>query len=138
MPRQRLRSERRARAEKTVQASYQVRTTADGGAELDARELLDEVRGVIRGMLDAMSDQEIVGVGTSTFWHSLLGLDNRAEPLTPLYLWLDARSRDQAQWLRERVDQSAVHARVGCTIHWSYWPSKLLWLRQTQRRRSVG
>jgi gluconokinase len=119
---------------KPAQAAYQPQTTADGGAELDPRRLLECVRRVIHTELDLCTTEEIIGVGTTTFWHSLLGLDAHGEPTTPLYLWLDARSRDQAAWLREQVDEQAVHARVGCVIHWSYWPAKLLWLRQTQPR----
>ena len=117
---------------RAAQASYQPRTTADGGAELDARQLLDQVCGVMREVLRENRRHKIVGVGTSAFWHSLLGLDARGQPRTPVYLWLDARSRSQAAHLRAELDERATHARVGCVLHWSYWPAKLLWLRETQ------
>jgi len=117
---------------RAAQASYQPRTTADGGAELDAAHLLEQVCGVMHQVLHQNRRHKIVGVGTSTFWHSLLGLDARAQPRTPVYLWLDARSRTQARRLRDELDERATHARVGCVLHWSYWPAKLLWLRETQ------
>src|SRR5262249_49921022 len=74
---------------------------------------------------------EIAAVGVSTFWHGLAGLDAHSRPTTPLILWMDTRSRRQAQQLRGELDGEAVRARTGCPIHPSYWPAKLAWLRQS-------
>jgi gluconokinase len=111
---------------------YTPRTTADGGAELDAEALFDQVCTCVDGVLGRGRSPRILGVGTSTFWHSLLGLDRRGAPITPIYLWLDARSRQAAASLRQRLDERATHARTGCVLHWSYWPAKLTWLAQAQ------
>jgi gluconokinase len=111
------------------QIGYSASVTPEGGAELDARQLLDQLCDVVDEEL-AQARAEIVGVGMATFWHSLLGLDGDGQPLTPVFLWMDARSREQAAQLREQVDQRAVQSRVGTVIHWSYWPAKLLWLRE--------
>ncbi len=113
------------------QASYQPSTTADGGAELDADRLLDQVLATVDAAMASVR-APLLGAAMTTFWHSLLGLDAADQPLTPVYLWMDARSRRQAAWLRSHVDERAVHARVGTVVHWSYWPAKLLWLRDTQ------
>ena len=115
-----------------AQIAYTPRTTADGGAELDAEVLVDQVCACVDRVLDQPRRPQVVGVATSTFWHSLLGLDGHARPRTPLYLWLDARSRQAAAELRRRLDERAVHARTGCVLHWSYWPAKLTWLRGTR------
>src|SRR5439155_608014 len=74
----------------------------------------------------------IAAVATSTFWHSLLGLDAGGQPVGPIYLWLDARAGSAAAELRRRLDERAVHARTGCVLHWSYWPAKLTWLSQAE------
>jgi gluconokinase len=84
---------------------------------------------VLRGKPPALA-----AVGTSTFWHSLLGLDAEGRPVTPVYLWMDARSRASAADLRRRLDERVVQARVGTMLHWSYWPAKLKWLHDTQPR----
>ncbi len=105
--------------------------TPDGGAELDPERLFDQLCGAIDQVLDDNSTP-ILGVATDTFWHSLLGVDAERRPVTPVYLWLDARSRGEVAGLRERLDERAAHARVGCVFHWSYWPAKLTWLRRTQ------
>jgi gluconokinase len=111
---------------------YAPTTTADGGAELDAEMLVEQVCSCIERVLGQAHLPPIAGVGTSTFWHSLLGIDDNARPLTPVYLWLDARSRAAAADLRRQMDERAIHARTGCVLHWSYWPAKLTWLRQRQ------
>jgi gluconokinase len=72
------------------------------------------------------------GVGTSCFGHSLLALDDRGRPLTPILGWRDTRSAGAADWLSRRLDSSAVHARTGCQVHTSYWPAKLAWLAQEE------
>ena len=84
------------------------------------REAIEEAGGADR--VDA--------VGASCFGHSLLALDERGRPLTPILSWRDTRSADAADWLLRRLDNAAVHARTGCQIHTSYWPAKLAWLAQ--------
>jgi gluconokinase len=111
--------------------AYAPEVTPDGGAELDPQLLFDHLCSAIDQVLEA-NTTPILAVATDTFWHSLLGVDANGRPLTPVYLWLDARSRGEVAGLRERLDERAVHARVGCVFHWSYWPAKLSWLRHTQ------
>ena len=79
-----------------AQLTYAPRVTADGGAELDPDVLFDQVCQTLDAVLEQQPDVTICAVGTSTFWHSLLGVDKQGAPLTPLYLWLDARSRAEA------------------------------------------
>jgi gluconokinase len=114
--------------------TYSPSITADGGAELDPEMLLDHLCSVIDQVLRAPRSPgpPILAVATDTFWHSLLGVDKAGTPLTPVYPWLDARSRADVATLRQRLDERAVHARVGCVLHWTYWPAKLTWLKRTQ------
>jgi gluconokinase len=116
---------------RSARISYAPQVTADGGAQFDATALFGQVCSVVDRVLEKKSPP-ILGVATATFWHSLLGVDAQGEPVTPVYPWLDARSRDEIAGLRERLDEHAVHARTGCMLHWSYWPAKLSWLRHTQ------
>jgi gluconokinase len=113
---------------------YAPQTTAEGGAELDANILVEQVAQVV----DRVAEQgpnllsEIAAVATCTFWHSLLGIDDQGLASTPVYLWLDARARHAAEALKRQLDERAIHARTGCVLHWSYWPAKLHWLNQSQ------
>ena len=101
-----------------------------GTGELEADPLLGRVARVLDRA--AADGREVTAVATATFWHCLLGLDERGRPITPVYSWADARSAPYAAALRERLDEAAIHARTGCRLHSSYWPAKLAWLQDTQ------
>ncbi|HEX9016189.1 MAG TPA: gluconokinase [Chloroflexota bacterium] len=113
-----------------VRVPYTPTVTPDGGAELDPDHLLEQVAlSIDRLSAEAGRAVELVGaVGVSTFWHSLIGLDGSGRPVTPLYPWLDARSRGEVRGLREKLNEKEVHARTGCVLHWSYLPAKILWV----------
>jgi gluconokinase len=114
------------------QLTYLPAVTADGGAELAPELLLEGAAGAIDEVAArAGSAFGAVGaVAITTFWHSLVGVGPNETALTPVYLWMDARSRGAAEQLRRQLDEAAVHRRTGCLLHWSYLPAKLLWLSQ--------
>ncbi len=68
-------------------------------------------------------------VAASCFWHSLIGLDEAGQVITPLLGWADTRAASAVDELRDKTDESKTHARTGCRFHSSYWPAKLLWLK---------
>jgi gluconokinase len=107
---------------------YEFDYTPDGGATQDADELLDLVANAIDGTLSQGDGSPISGVATTTFWHSVLGLNAEDRPTTPILTWADRRAADEAAELRERLDEEDAHRRTGCVLHSSYWPAKLLWL----------
>ena len=101
-----------------------------GAATLDAEKLAGIA---FRALDETLSKAGRAGVGisavaTSTFWHSMLGVDAHARPTTPIFTWADRRAADAARDLRETLDETAIHRRTGCVLHSSYWPAKLLWL----------
>src|SRR5262245_50054547 len=109
------------------QLPYKLKTTPDGGAEADARVLFGLLLETIDFTLNRSNERanEFAAVGISCFWHSLLGLDESGEPVTPVFFWGDTRSARQVSALRSEVDIDGVHQRTGCVIHSSYWPAKL-------------
>jgi gluconokinase len=107
-----------------AQRKYEARRADDGSAELDADELVAAARAVLD---EAGGGHDALGI--SCFMHSLLLLDERDRPLTPVLLWQDRRAAAQAEELAARLDEEAVHARTGCVFHPSFWPAKLARLR---------
>ncbi len=105
--------------------------TEDGGAELDAERAYRQVVHVIDGVLDRASGVkgEITRIASCSFWHSLVGIDEHGKPTTPVYGWADNRSREYVKVLREKLDEDRVHQRTGARFHSSFWPAKLLWLK---------
>jgi gluconokinase len=69
---------------------------------------------------------------TSCFAHSLVAVDEDWNAVTPILGWRDTRSAGAAEWLAQRLDAEAVHARTGAFLHPSYWPAKLAWLAETE------
>lgn len=73
---------------------------------------------------------EIIGVACAAFWHSILGVDHAGVAVTPILAWGDTRASQIALELREKVDEEALHQRIGCFLHPSYPLVKLAWLRR--------
>lgn len=116
------------------QTTWELEATADGGLTADARELVDLVCKTIDRTLKNFTSRvdDIAGVGCSSFWHSLLALDDAHEPVGPLYMWIDNRSHVDANALRAHGDLARrMRSETGCRPHSSYWPAKLVWLART-------
>lgn len=116
-----------------AQIPYTINTTPDGGATADAAMLFSLTVQAVDGLVSRLGDAatQIAAAGTTSFWHSLLGLDANGEPVTPIYYWADTRSAPDALALRAILDPEYVWQRTGCRLHPSYWPAKLHWLRRT-------
>lgn len=119
----------------TSQLGNRVHYGRDGAAELDALELWERVQAAVDGALmgwrtAARPEGRIVAVGAACFWHSLLGVDDHGDPVSPVLTWADVRAALAARSLGERVDADAVRARTGCRLHASYLPAKLAWVRR--------
>ena len=104
--------------------AYSLKTTPDGGAEIDPEELA----GLAIDCLDETHRQvqsagfRIAGVAFSAFWHSFCGVGGDGRATLPILHLLDTRSA------AETTRVPLTHARTGCMPHASYWPAKLLWL----------
>ncbi|MEQ1861944.1 MAG: gluconokinase [Chthoniobacteraceae bacterium] len=122
----------------TTQQTYKLITSPDGGAELDPTALMSAVRHCLDQTMrvyrsdPAMRTRAIAGIGVSSFWHSLLGVNAKGDPVTRVITWADSRCRADAAALREKFGEKALHARTGCMVRASFWPAKLKWLRRTQ------
>lgn len=123
----------RAIADTETQLPYEVRTTDDGGVEIDPDLLLEHTAECVDRAVAAAAERgtPISLVAVSCFWHSLMGLDTEMRPITPIYMWGDTRARFAASDIRAEIDVEAYRQECGVTVHSSYWPSKLRWLQET-------
>ncbi len=108
--------------------------TDDGGAEIDAEEAFDQVCSAIDDVHKKLEkiDGTVAYVATSSFWHSLLGVDKKGKPTTKVLGWADTRSRNEVDRLRKYFDEDTIHTETGARFHSSYWPAKLLWLKRSR------
>src|SRR3989442_3811011 len=70
------------------QIPYEPTVTPDGGVEHDAARLLEAVAACLDGVL-AGHKSPVRAVAVTTFWHRLLGFDNRGRPTTSIYMSTD-------------------------------------------------
>ena len=115
------------------QLPYTLGSTPDGGATFPAEALFDLTVRAIDGVVIRLGDAAatVAAVGSTSFWHSLMGIDAAGKPTTPVFYWADTRSSSAATALRAELDADAVWQRTGCRLHSSYWPAKLRWLRRS-------
>lgn len=114
----------------SAQYTYQLTTSHEGEASVDADLLLSLVAHTIDEVLQAAGKRagQIVGVATSAFWHTLVPLDTAGHPLLPLLTWEDTRPQGAAIELRSLLDEASTHRRTGTRLHACYWPAKIRWL----------
>lgn len=115
-----------------AQKKYDLATHPDGSVEIDADLLVRLTFECLDELHQQMQAQHLaaVCVGISTFWHCFLGIDSDGNPTTPVIHLFDTRSGVQMAELTDIFDAGWIHAVTGCMPHTSYWPAKLLWLRE--------
>ncbi|MBV8865534.1 MAG: gluconokinase [Acidobacteriaceae bacterium] len=115
-----------------AQKRYEFITAPDGSVEVNPDLLLHLTCDCLDTLHEQMVDKGIkaAGVGISTFWHCFLGIDKEEKPTTPVVHLFDTRSGQQMRELTNTFDPAWLHAITGCMPHTSYWPAKLLWLKE--------
>ena len=100
--------------------------------ELDASDLIELIGRTLDQLFEnaGPSIERVELIAASCFWHSLMGVGSDGRPTTPVFGWANTRAGQAAKQLRSRFDEHEIHARTGCRLHPSYWPAKLLWLKE--------
>ena len=119
-----------------VQVPYAWDVAPGGVVRLSHRTLLDLVGQALDEIATFVGSlaREVVAAGISCFYHSILGLDSAGQPLTSVLSWADTTSAADASALRDQVDPEGIHAITGAPVHASYWPARILRLRQEEPR----
>jgi gluconokinase len=74
-----------------------------------------------RAVLAQVGEGDVLAI--SCFWHSLVAVDERDRPLTPVLTWRDLGELPALDALS--LDPVSYHRRTGCFLHPAYWPAKL-------------
>jgi gluconokinase len=112
---------------------FQTRHSAfDHLTDADADSTVSLVAETIDALLDKphSATHRIELIAVSCFWHSLVGVDREGVPTTSILGWADTRGISAVKELRNRFDETEIHLRTGCRFHPSYWPAKLLLLKE--------
>jgi gluconokinase len=115
----------------TTRVKYALRTTPDGGAELDAEEMVGHAEHCLEQVLSAATGQSIIAVGCATLVGNILGVGADGRAVTPVWTWADTRAAAWSARLRHEWDEAAIWQRTGCPLHSAYLPARMLWLAET-------
>ena len=85
-----------------------------GSATLDLHEYVEGLLGCLDELQQNGHLDDIGAIVMSSQWHSIVALDNKGEPQTPLITWADTRSVHLE--LGSSFDEHAFHARTGAAI----------------------
>lgn len=112
-----------------AKADHLFTEAADGTVEIDADQVTAEVADLIDQVTEGIAPGRIRAVVMDTFASSLVCVDADGHALTPCFTYADSRSSAHLAQLRARLDETAVHQRIGARLHTSYHPPRLLWLQ---------
>lgn len=114
-----------------VQVRYNPTVDGRGGVSIEFPRLFDVLAQTFDALVGRAGPRldRVVAVGISCFLHSLAALDRGGRPISPLLTWADTTSAAKAGDLRRRLDPAATWQETGAPLHASYWPAKILALR---------
>jgi gluconokinase len=117
-----------------VQVRYDWQVGPDGSVRISCRALLALVGQALDHLVAVAGPllTQVAAGGVSCFFHSMVGLDAAGRPITPVLSWADTTSAAAAAALRERVDPEDIHGKTGAPVHASYWPARILRLREEE------
>lgn len=75
-----------------------------------------------------------VSISLSSAMHSLMVLNKKNKPITPLITWLDTRSAGIAERLRNLTEAEHIYNATGTPIHSMSPLCKIIWLRENSPR----
>ena len=125
-------------ASEIVKVKRSFQTGSNGESELNPLAAIGQTQNAIDRVFLEPRDKSVHSVHSvhfvsfCAFWHSLCGLDSNSEPTTPILGWADTRARDYSTMLKQNFDENETHKRTGAHFHSSFWPAKLLWVREEQ------
>ena len=101
-----------------------------GHSEQNPNEILDAVKKCIVLTLQDTKEHQLLCLSFSAAMHSIMATDRTGLPLTPLIIWSDLRSLEQANDLASRDVAYKIYEATGTAIHPMSPLCKLMWWKQ--------
>lgn len=114
-----------------VRRPYRTRAPEPGWAEQDAGDWAENAVSALAGLAGRLRRPERVdGIGLTGQCPTVVPVDADARPVGPGMLYRDNRAVAEAEEMRERVGDEAMHARTGHVAQAFHVGPKVLWLRR--------
>ena len=112
-----------------VRRPYPTVLARPGWAEQDARRWRSASIGALAALVELLGKRRILAIGLTGQCPSVVPLDARGEPLRLGLIYRDNRATEEADALRARFGDIALHTRTGHVPAAFHVVSKILWLR---------
>ena len=110
---------------------YPTHYPQSGFAEQDPEVIFQAVLSCISSIPQSLNKSFSI-ICFSGAMHSLLAIDKNGEPITPLLIWADTRSVDEASELKKMGVAQQLYESTGTPVHPMSPLCKLLWMKQHQ------
>ena len=118
----------------TAQQHYSINEPQPGYREQDADVVKDATFRVIKEIISKTSDaSKIKSICISAAMHSIMAVDANNKPLSPLLIWSDTRSTEEADDIKYSNDASKIYRQCGTPIHPMLPLTKIKWLKKNER-----
>ncbi|MBI2730260.1 MAG: gluconokinase [Sphingobacteriales bacterium] len=118
----------------TAQQHYPMHEPEPGFREQDADIVKDATFTVIKEIIGKSNQPDkIKSICFSAAMHSIMAVDEKGKPLTPLLLWSDTRSTEESDDIKYSKDATIIYQRCGTPVHPMLPLTKIKWLKQNER-----
>ena len=118
----------------SAQQHYPSSEPEPGYREQDADTVKDATFAVMKEIIGKTNEPgKINSICFSAAMHSIMAVDEKGKPLTPLMLWSDTRSTEEADDIKYEKDASLIYQRCGTPIHPMLPLTKIKWLKQHEK-----
>ncbi|MFP4661728.1 MAG: gluconokinase [Halanaerobiales bacterium] len=108
---------------------YQTYSPAEGRAEQDPEEIYQATYNLLKEMLSLFPDEKIY-ITFSSVMHSIMGVNNKGDIMTPLIIWADTRASEECIFLEKNYGIAEFYRNTACPLHSAYCPAKICWLKK--------
>jgi gluconokinase len=115
----------------SARAVYDTYYPQAGYAEQNPEEIASAVWNLLQGCPTNVKEN-ISAISFSSAMHSVMAVDQKGNPLSPLIIWSDLRSRDQSVALQQSGLSKSLHASTGTPVHPMSPLCKIIWFREKQ------
>lgn len=115
-------------------AKYNISSPYPYWAETDPEEWWEAIKKIIRQALyeAKVSSDNIKAISISSLLPCLVPINKRGIPLRKAILWLDRRTEDECEWIKNNIGLEKCMELSGNRVNHYYWGPKALWFKNKE------
>jgi glycerol kinase len=100
--------------------------------EQDANKWWEAIKSTIEAAIkkSGIDKQEIISLSVSNQRETIVPVDVQGNPLHNAIVWQDRRTKDQVEFIKEKVGEDKIYQTTGLTIDPYFSATKILWFKQ--------